>query len=61
MVTIIQRVMTILDSPSGILAAAELQGDLHVVGVDVVEVLHPPVQRVPVRTIGDAVIEEPPD
>ena len=45
---------------AGILAAAELQGDLHVVGEDVVEVLHPPVQGVPVSPVGDAVIEEPP-
>ena len=43
-----------------VLAAAELQGDLHVVGVEVVEVLHPPVQGVPVRPVGDAVPEEPP-
>ena len=45
---------------AGILAAAELQGDLHVVGENVVEVLHPPVQAVPVRPVCDAVIEVPP-
>ena len=43
-----------------VLAAAELQGDLHVVGVEVVEVLHPPVQGVPVCPVSDAVIEKPP-
>ena len=45
---------------AGILAAAELQGDLHVIGEDVVKVLHPPVQGVPVRPVSDAVLEEPP-
>ena len=43
-----------------VFAAAELQGDLHVIGEEVVEVLHPPIQGVPVSPVGDAVTEEPP-
>ena len=42
------------------LAAAELQRDLHVVGEDVVEVLHAAVQRVPVSSVRDPVVEIPP-
>ena len=45
---------------AGILAAAELQGYLHVIGEYVVEVLHSPVQGVPVCPVSDAVLEEPP-
>ena len=42
------------------LAAAELQRYLHVVCEDVVKVLHAAVQRVPVSSVGDPVIEIPP-
>ena len=45
---------------TGILAAAQLHRHLEVVGEDVVEVLHPAVQGVPVRSVSDTVIEEPP-
>ena len=43
----------------GILAAAQLNRHLKVVGEDVVEVLHSTINRVPVSPVGDAVLEGP--
>ena len=37
-----------------VLAAGELEGELHGVGEEVVEVLHAPLHDVPVGAVGDA-------
>ena len=39
------------------LAAVQLQGDLHAVGEVVVEVLHATLKHVPLRSVGDSALE----
>ena len=39
------------------LAAVQLQGDLHAVGEVVVEVLHAALKHVPLRSVGDSALE----
>ena len=41
-----------------VLAAAQLDGHLHAVGEEVVEVLHPPLHDVPLGTVGDPTLVE---